>query len=93
VSVSNGNTDSDILSTILNKTEESKTQCFASQSSNINFMFLDEKLCNAIILANRKTQETIMCYHLFGETLNIVSRILNKKVRAQLPVDISDALL
>ncbi|CAG8530251.1 7709_t:CDS:1 [Cetraspora pellucida] len=110
VSVSNGNTDSDILPTTLNKTEESKTQCFASQSSNTNFMFLYEKLCDAIILANCKTQEVILCYCNFGEAIiqrrneiasekqvdpesNTVSRILNKEVRAQLPANISDALL
>ncbi|CAG8731113.1 12463_t:CDS:2, partial [Racocetra fulgida] len=80
------------------------------QPSNTNFTLLYEKLCDAIILADRKTQEAIMCYYLFGKALiqrrneiaseqqvdpesNIVSRILNKEVKAQLPADTSDSLL
>ncbi|CAG8681265.1 5662_t:CDS:2, partial [Dentiscutata heterogama] len=39
------------------------------QPSNANFMLLYEKLCDAIILANCKTQEAIMCYCLFGKAL------------------------
>ncbi|CAG8575400.1 7867_t:CDS:2, partial [Dentiscutata heterogama] len=80
------------------------------QPSNANFTLLYEKLCNAIILADRKTQEAIMCYCLFGKALiqrhneialekqvdpesNIVSRILNKEIKTQLPTDTSDSLL
>ncbi|CAG8642961.1 7994_t:CDS:1, partial [Diversispora eburnea] len=39
------------------------------QPSNTNFTLLYEKLCDAIILADRKTQEAIMCYCLFGKAL------------------------
>ncbi|CAG8747768.1 15134_t:CDS:2, partial [Racocetra fulgida] len=39
------------------------------QPSNANFTLLYEKLCDAIILADRKTQEAIMCYCLFGKAL------------------------
>ncbi|CAG8639280.1 12829_t:CDS:2, partial [Acaulospora morrowiae] len=103
--------DSNVIPTTLNETEESKTQCFASsQPNNTSFTFLYEKPCNAIILADRKTQEALFCYCNFGKVLiqrrselasekqvdpdsNAVSRILNKEVRAQLPANISDALL
>ncbi|CAG8710744.1 709_t:CDS:2, partial [Acaulospora morrowiae] len=78
--------------------------------SSTNFTLLYEKLCDAIILADRKTQEAITCYCLFGKALiqrrneiaserlvdsesNIVGRILNKKVKAQLLTDTSDSLL
>ncbi|CAG8477189.1 4144_t:CDS:1, partial [Dentiscutata heterogama] len=80
------------------------------QPSNANFTLLYKKLCDAIILADHKTQEAIMCYCLFGKALiqrrneivlekhvdpesNIVSRILNKEIKTQLPTDISDSLL
>ncbi|CAG8755048.1 1958_t:CDS:1, partial [Dentiscutata heterogama] len=80
------------------------------QPSNANFTLLYKKLCNAIILADCKTQEAIMCYCLFGKALiqkrneivlekqvdpefNIVSRILNKEIKTQLPADTSDSLL
>ncbi|CAG8706505.1 8961_t:CDS:2, partial [Acaulospora morrowiae] len=39
-------------------------------SSNTNFTLLYEKLCDAIILADRKTQEAIACYCLFGKALS-----------------------
>ncbi|CAG8579899.1 1509_t:CDS:2 [Acaulospora morrowiae] len=78
--------------------------------SSTIFTLLYEKLCDAMILADRKTQEAIACYCLFGKSLiqrrneiaserqvdpesNIVGRILNKKVKAQLPTDTSDNLL
>nr|CAG8671025.1 6600_t:CDS:1 [Entrophospora candida] len=97
----NGNVDIDMTPT-LNETE--------SQPSNDNFTLLYEKLCDAIILADCKTQEAVLCYCLFGKALmqrrneiasekqvdpesNIVSRILNKEVHAQLPANTSDALL
>ncbi|CAG8724647.1 16347_t:CDS:1, partial [Gigaspora rosea] len=97
----NNNADSDVIPTTLNETE--------SQPSNTSFTFLYEKLCNAIFLADRKTQEEIFCYCNFGKALiqrrnklaskkqinpesNAV-RILNKEVRAQLPANISGALL
>jgi hypothetical protein len=67
------------------------------------FSLLYEKLCNAVILANRAIQEAIFCYYQFGKALiqrqgeiasekqvdpesNTVSRILNIKVKAQLPI-------
>ncbi|CAJ0846441.1 18493_t:CDS:2, partial [Entrophospora sp. SA101] len=59
-SIINGNVDSDVTPT-LNETE--------SQPSNDNFTLLYEKLCDAIILADRKTQEAISCYCLFGKAL------------------------
>ncbi|CAJ0838278.1 21890_t:CDS:2 [Entrophospora sp. SA101] len=59
-SIINGNVDSDVTPT-LNETE--------SQPSNANFTLLYEKLCDAIILADRKTQEAILCYCLFGKAL------------------------
>ncbi|CAG8832085.1 15731_t:CDS:2, partial [Racocetra persica] len=79
-------------------------------TSNTNFTLLYEKLCDAIILADRKIQESIVCYCLFGKALiqrrneiasekqvdpesNIVRRILNKEVKAQLPANTSDSLL
>ncbi|CAG8500816.1 7102_t:CDS:2, partial [Paraglomus occultum] len=37
--------------------------------SNTNFTLLYEKLCDAIILADRKTQEAIACYCLFGKVI------------------------
>ncbi|CAG8443359.1 11450_t:CDS:2 [Ambispora leptoticha] len=58
-SISNSNADSDVIPTTLNETE--------SQPSNTSFTFLYEKLCNAIILADRKTQEAIFCYCNFGK--------------------------
>ncbi|CAG8729538.1 43_t:CDS:1, partial [Ambispora leptoticha] len=39
------------------------------QPSNTNFTLLYEKLCDAIILADCKTQEAIACYCLFGKAL------------------------
>ncbi|CAG8672781.1 14484_t:CDS:2, partial [Acaulospora morrowiae] len=94
-SINNSNADSNVIPTTQNETEESKTRCFASsQPSNISFTFLYEKLCNAIIFADRKTQEAIFCYEKqVDPESNAVSRILNKEVRAQLPANISDALL
>ncbi|CAJ0632754.1 3188_t:CDS:2 [Entrophospora sp. SA101] len=79
-SIINGNVDSNMTPT-LNETE--------SQPSNDNFTLLYEKLCDVIILADHKTQEAI----LFDPESNIVSRILNKEVCAQLPANTSDALL
>ncbi|CAG8618857.1 21565_t:CDS:2, partial [Dentiscutata erythropus] len=38
-------------------------------TSNTNFTLLYEKLCDAIILADRKIQESIVCYCLFGKAL------------------------
>ncbi|CAG8630769.1 19863_t:CDS:2, partial [Racocetra persica] len=55
------NADNDVIPTTLNKTE--------SQPSNNSFTFLYEKLCNAIILADRKIQEAILCYCNFGKAL------------------------
>ncbi|CAG8848407.1 31264_t:CDS:2, partial [Gigaspora margarita] len=60
-SISNSNADNDVIPTTLNETE--------SQPSNTSFTFLYEKLCNAIILADRKTQEAILCYCNFGKAL------------------------
>ncbi|CAG8540156.1 16126_t:CDS:2 [Cetraspora pellucida] len=69
-SINNSNADNDVISTTLNETDESKTQCFtSSQPSNNSFTFLYEKLCNAIILADCKTQEAILYYCNFGKTL------------------------
>ncbi|CAG8631100.1 18073_t:CDS:2, partial [Acaulospora morrowiae] len=39
------------------------------QPSNTSFTLLYEKLCDAIILADCKTQEAIACYCLFGKAL------------------------
>ncbi|CAG8796323.1 18238_t:CDS:2, partial [Gigaspora margarita] len=92
----------DITSTVSNETK--------FQPSNTNFTFLYKNLCDAIILADRKTQEAIMCYCLFGKAFiqrrneiasdkqvdpesNIVSRILNKEIKTQLPADTSNSLL
>ncbi|CAG8636625.1 6477_t:CDS:2, partial [Acaulospora morrowiae] len=67
-SISNSNAGSHVIPTTLNETEESKTRCFtSSQPSNTSFTFLYEKLCNAIFLADRKTQEAIFCYCNFGK--------------------------
>ncbi|CAG8504989.1 9188_t:CDS:2, partial [Dentiscutata heterogama] len=55
------NADNDVIPTTLNETE--------SQPSNNSFTFLYEKLCNAIILADRKIQEAILCYCNFGKAL------------------------
>ncbi|CAG8473072.1 3688_t:CDS:2 [Diversispora eburnea] len=60
-SISNSSADSDAIPTTLNEIE--------SQSSNTSFTVLYEKLCNAITLANRKTQEAIFCYCNFDKTL------------------------
>ncbi|CAG8641174.1 639_t:CDS:1, partial [Dentiscutata heterogama] len=60
-SIINSNVDNDMIPTTLNETE--------SQCSNNSFIFLYEKLCNAIILTNYKTQEAILCYCNFGKTL------------------------
>ncbi|CAG8618225.1 1864_t:CDS:2, partial [Diversispora eburnea] len=60
-SISNSSADNDAIPTTLNEIE--------SQPSNTSFTFLYEKLCNAIILADRKTQEAIFCYCNFGEAL------------------------
>ncbi|CAG8777025.1 5842_t:CDS:2 [Cetraspora pellucida] len=60
-SISNSNVDNDVIPTILNETE--------SQPSNNSFIFLYEKLCNAIILTNCKTQEAILYYYNFGKAL------------------------
>ncbi|CAG8781758.1 2259_t:CDS:1 [Cetraspora pellucida] len=69
-SISNSNADNDVIPTTLNETEKSKTRCFtSSQTSNNSFTFLYEKLCNAIILADRKIQEAILYYCNFGKTL------------------------
>ncbi|CAG8590395.1 15782_t:CDS:10 [Funneliformis mosseae] len=58
----NGNVDRDITSTTPNETK--------FQPINANFTLLYENLCDdAIILADRKTQEAIMCYCLFGKAL------------------------
>ncbi|CAG8563283.1 11461_t:CDS:2 [Diversispora eburnea] len=57
----NGNVDMDVTSTTPNETK--------FQPSNTNFTLLYEKLCDAIILADRKTQEAIVCYCLFGKAL------------------------
>ncbi|CAG8528284.1 2985_t:CDS:1 [Dentiscutata heterogama] len=55
------NADNDVIPTTLNETE--------SQLNNNSFTFLYEKLCNAIILADRKIQEAILCYCNFGKAL------------------------
>ncbi|RHZ76212.1 hypothetical protein Glove_200g23 [Diversispora epigaea] len=69
-SLSISNAESNVIPITLNETEESKTRCEASsQSSNTNFTFLYEKLCNAIIFANHKNQEAIFCYCNFGKAL------------------------
>ncbi|CAG8572693.1 4283_t:CDS:2 [Ambispora leptoticha] len=57
----NGNVDRDVTSTTPNKTK--------FQPSNTNFTLLYEKRCDAIILADCKTQEAIACYCLFGKAL------------------------
>ncbi|CAG8489980.1 4566_t:CDS:2, partial [Scutellospora calospora] len=59
--IANSNVDRDVTSTTLNETE--------FQPSNTNFTLLYEKLCDAIILADRKIQESIICYCLFGKAL------------------------
>ncbi|CAG8802589.1 10867_t:CDS:2, partial [Gigaspora margarita] len=77
-SISNSNAKSDVISTTLNETEELRTQCFASsQLSNTSFMFLYEKLCDAIILANPSEKQV-------DPESNIVSRILNKEIESTL---------
>ncbi|RIB24973.1 hypothetical protein C2G38_2167097 [Gigaspora rosea] len=57
----NGNVDRDVTSTTPNE-----TKC---QPRNANFTVLYKKLCDAIILADHKTQEAIMYYCLFGKAL------------------------
>ncbi|CAG8642928.1 9851_t:CDS:2, partial [Ambispora gerdemannii] len=57
-SINNDNIDRDVTTTIQDEAP-----------SNTNFTLLYEKLCDAIILADRKTQEAIVCYCLFGKVL------------------------
>ncbi|RHZ80524.1 hypothetical protein Glove_134g262 [Diversispora epigaea] len=56
-----GKVDRDLTSSTSNETE--------FQTRNTNFTLLYEKLCDAIILADRKTQEAIFCYCNFGKAL------------------------
>ncbi|PKC12112.1 hypothetical protein RhiirA5_353349, partial [Rhizophagus irregularis] len=51
------------------------------------FSLLYEKLCDAVILADRAVQEAIIRYCQFGKAL------IQRQIRAQLPADTSDALL
>ncbi|RHZ74352.1 hypothetical protein Glove_225g75 [Diversispora epigaea] len=55
------NTNKDITFLIPNETE--------FQTSNTNFTLLYEKFCDAIIIADHKTQEAIFCYCNFGKAL------------------------
>ncbi|CAG8503406.1 9180_t:CDS:2 [Acaulospora morrowiae] len=60
-SINNDNIDRDVTTTIQDEVE--------SLPSNTNFTLLYGKLCDAIILADRKTQEAIACYCLFGKAI------------------------
>ncbi|KAF0429713.1 crinkler family protein [Gigaspora margarita] len=79
LSISNSNADNDVISTTLNETE--------SQLNNNSFIFLYKKL-SLIQRRNKLASEKEV-----DPESNAVSRILNKEVHAQLPANISDALL
>ncbi|CAG8801257.1 7229_t:CDS:2, partial [Gigaspora margarita] len=97
--------DKDISQSSKNKVQKfmaevSKNSSSSISNSNANndLHILYEKLCNAIILANRKIQEAILCYCNFGKAL--IQRhnklALEKKVDLEfnaLPANIFDALL